>query len=343
MPSPVYNVQAIPIEKIRANSYNPLTESPHLFQHDGLWYLFITTSSGQPISFFTSLDPTGPLEAWTYRGRLRNVLGYDTSYWFASEFLRDGTHDYFSWVAGDRIEFREMKWNDVANFQFLQPAYLHVTDLAWSSSVVSTDSVATLSIVTVNPTEGYVDLEAVLVDDQGIETPVSLDSLGIPSHHTPQDDTTRVYWTPQRFPRVPDDDTVTVTRIRVRTTDHTAETPVLTIRAPSARPAPDPLDDPSSEPDVFGFVPPGLRGPGGVYQWNDIVMRFSRPTHARVSLFDISGRRVGVLADREMPRGVTRLRWDGRDGEGRAMSRGVYFVRLEADGRARSRRLVLMR
>jgi len=46
-------------------SFNSETESPHLFVHNGLWFMFISTNAGQPLSFYTGADPTGEPAAWT--------------------------------------------------------------------------------------------------------------------------------------------------------------------------------------------------------------------------------------------------------------------------------------
>jgi choice-of-anchor C domain-containing protein len=67
-----------------------------------------------------------------------------------------------------------------------------------------------------------------------------------------------------------------------------------------------------------------------------------RATTARLSVFDLTGREVAVLADG--PRGAGRYRatWDGRDASGRAAP-GLYFVRLSIPGRQVSQRLVVLR
>ena len=66
----------------RSVSWNDLVESPHLFEHDGLWYLFFTTNSGQPLSFATGPNPLGPVPSWTYQGRLATMLGINTLWTF---------------------------------------------------------------------------------------------------------------------------------------------------------------------------------------------------------------------------------------------------------------------
>jgi len=64
---------------------------------------------------------------------------------------------------------------------------------------------------------------------------------------------------------------------------------------------------------------------------------------ARLALFDVSGRRVRDLLRGPTPAGPQSLRWDGADEGGAHVGSGVYFLRLDADGRRVSRRIVLVR
>jgi hypothetical protein len=52
----------------------------------------------------------------------------------------------------------------------------------------------------------------------------------------------------------------------------------------------------------------------------------------RITVFDLSGRRVAVLADRVMPGGSYTQAWDGHDSKGRSVPSGFYFVRMEHPG-----------
>ena len=61
---------------------------------------------------------------------------------------------------------------------------------------------------------------------------------------------------------------------------------------------------------------------------------------ARLEILDVTGRRVRMLAEGEMPAGRHQLTWDGRDGSGRAAPAGVYIVRLETGSLTRSLRFV---
>jgi hypothetical protein len=71
---------------------------------------------------------------------------------------------------------------------------------------------------------------------------------------------------------------------------------------------------------------------------------YALPTEANVSLkvLDLQGRVVATLADGTMSAGRHVVVWDGVTG-GHTSSSGMYFVRLEANGRRFTRSLVLVR
>lgn len=330
-------------------SYNPLTESPHLFQHNGLWYLFITTSAGQPLTFYTAADPIAAQPLWTYRGRLRNMLGYDTSAWFASEYFRDGTHDLFLFDAGDRIEVREIQWGAGWQFSLLQPALFHVVNMNWVGSTVASGQMATLRVQSANPLAGTPHFQVLKVDSLGAETPVPSDSVGFFPSPTFYTDTTFMGWVTRRYPSVPDSDTVTVSRYRVRTTDLTVASGVLTVTAPRAAqppqpPDPSPLGDPGNpgEPtDIVPHSPFGVRPVALAFAGAAVAVRLADPAAARMDVFDLAGRRVRSLAERRLAAGVTVIAWDGRDDDGVAQPHGLYFARVTSGAFVGTARIVL--
>jgi hypothetical protein len=63
----------------------------------------------------------------------------------------------------------------------------------------------------------------------------------------------------------------------------------------------------------------------------------------RLAVMDLRGRLVRRLLDRDLPAGNHRIRWDGRDGAGRAMPSGVYLVRMRADGYTATAKMLLAR
>jgi len=62
-----------------------------------------------------------------------------------------------------------------------------------------------------------------------------------------------------------------------------------------------------------------------------------------LKLYNVAGQLVRVLEDGPRPAGRYALRWDGRDGEGRALPNGLYFYRLEAPNLTATRKLTLVR
>lgn len=74
-------------------------------------------------------------------------------------------------------------------------------------------------------------------------------------------------------------------------------------------------------------------------------IRFSLPNGGPVSLtvYDVSGRRVRTLVDRDMGAGEFEVRWNGTDERGSAVSAGVYFYRLVAERKTLTRRMVILR
>jgi hypothetical protein len=63
----------------------------------------------------------------------------------------------------------------------------------------------------------------------------------------------------------------------------------------------------------------------------------------RLSVYDVAGARIRVLVDAAGLSGSREVVWDGRDGAGRDVSSGVYFLRLEIPGRSITRKAVLLR
>ena len=67
------------------------------------------------------------------------------------------------------------------------------------------------------------------------------------------------------------------------------------------------------------------------------------PGPARLEVFALTGQRVAVLHDGPQEAGLHRLRWDGRDDQGRLLGSGVYVYRLVTAWGAQTRKLTLLR
>ncbi|MBD3348356.1 MAG: T9SS type A sorting domain-containing protein [Candidatus Eisenbacteria bacterium] len=74
-----------------------------------------------------------------------------------------------------------------------------------------------------------------------------------------------------------------------------------------------------------------------------IAYGLPRPSDVRIDVYNVAGRRVATLVDREMPAGWHTASWDGRDSGGNAVAAGMYFYRIDAGTRTASRKMVLVR
>ncbi|RKY58880.1 MAG: hypothetical protein DRP96_07810 [Candidatus Neomarinimicrobiota bacterium] len=77
----------------------------------------------------------------------------------------------------------------------------------------------------------------------------------------------------------------------------------------------------------------------------ETTIRFDVPNHARVRLviYDILGKKVAELADKEFNAGYYQLRWNGRDRNGRTVPAGVYFYRIQTDNFTQTNKMILLK
>lgn len=77
----------------------------------------------------------------------------------------------------------------------------------------------------------------------------------------------------------------------------------------------------------------------------ETVIRYSvaRTGPVAVRIYNVNGALVRTLVDRVQPTGEYVARWNGTDDQGRPLPSGAYFYRLESEGFADSRKLILLR
>ena len=75
----------------------------------------------------------------------------------------------------------------------------------------------------------------------------------------------------------------------------------------------------------------------------EIQFGLPRPEHVRITVFDVTGRRVRTLLERELPAGHHVVSWDGTDVLGRSAASGVYFYQINAGDFISRKRMVLVR
>jgi len=74
------------------------------------------------------------------------------------------------------------------------------------------------------------------------------------------------------------------------------------------------------------------------------TIRFELPQTENIDLgiYNLAGQHLLTLTRGQYPSGTHTLQWDGRGANGRSLSSGVYFYRLESESRSTSRRLLLL-
>ncbi len=97
---------------------------------------------------------------------------------------------------------------------------------------------------------------------------------------------------------------------------------------------------PAGRPAALSLAPPR---PNPVTAGALLRFELSAPSRVRLALHDVTGARARTLLDGERGAGRHDLRWDGRDGAGRALPPGMYFLRLEAGTEVRTRRVAVVR
>ncbi len=69
----------------------------------------------------------------------------------------------------------------------------------------------------------------------------------------------------------------------------------------------------------------------------------AEPSRVVMNVYDPTGRKVTTLVDADQGPGIYRTVWDGRDHKGAEVASGVYFYRLVWQGKAETRRIVLLK
>jgi len=101
--------------------------------------------------------------------------------------------------------------------------------------------------------------------------------------------------------------------------------------------------------DAGGAIPPTpaainvVVSPNPFNPTTHIELQLAHAGRVRATVFDAAGRAIRTLADQDFAAGSSHLQWNGTNGEGRSMSSGVYFLRVQTAGEARIQRLVLLK
>ncbi len=74
-------------------------------------------------------------------------------------------------------------------------------------------------------------------------------------------------------------------------------------------------------------------------------IQFALPTksHVKLEVFNLLGRKIATISDKMFEAGTHTVNWDGTNSSGAQVASGIYFYRIEANGYAQSRKMVLLK
>ncbi len=72
-----------------------------------------------------------------------------------------------------------------------------------------------------------------------------------------------------------------------------------------------------------------------------ISYKLERPSSVQLVVYDVAGRLVNTLVSEYQAEGNHSVRWTADDGRGRKLASGMYFARLQVDGQATIKKMML--
>jgi hypothetical protein len=151
-----------------AVSFSPVAESPLILRRDATPLLFMwTTNSGQSLTYGTSNDP---VTGWTNSRRLRTMLGYTTTGWWAAETLVDGPRHYFGSVHDTWIDFWDMVWTSNEAFLLLAPDKAQAISASFDRAGALPGDSVRVELATVGSVGRRLDLEWVRIRGTYVDT-----------------------------------------------------------------------------------------------------------------------------------------------------------------------------
>jgi hypothetical protein len=75
----------------------------------------------------------------------------------------------------------------------------------------------------------------------------------------------------------------------------------------------------------------------------EIRYHIPKDTPVSLKIYDLSGRLVSILVDKDQKVGIYTISWDGNDLHGQKVSSGIYFYRLLTDDKTATRKLVFLK
>lgn len=100
----------------------------------------------------------------------------------------------------------------------------------------------------------------------------------------------------------------------------------------------------SPNSDLVTPPPAELRNyPNPFYGHTIIEFELKFPAAVQIGVYNLRGQKVRGFGYQKYGAGIHNIDWNGTDDQGRACSNGIYFLRLETEGRSAQRKMLIMR
>jgi len=74
-----------------------------------------------------------------------------------------------------------------------------------------------------------------------------------------------------------------------------------------------------------------------------IVFDLPQPSHVRLDVYNVAGRRIATVADRDFGSGRHAVAWNGVDSAGRSVPAGIYFYKIDTGSRAATKKMIVVK
>jgi len=73
----------------------------------------------------------------------------------------------------------------------------------------------------------------------------------------------------------------------------------------------------------------------------EIAYSLPEGSYVKLTVYNILGQKVRVLVDEYQSAGIRKVTWDGRDERGERVASGIYLYKLQAEGLAQTKKMIL--
>ena len=74
-----------------------------------------------------------------------------------------------------------------------------------------------------------------------------------------------------------------------------------------------------------------------------IIYKIPKRSNVTLKIYDILGREIKTLINREIESGTHEIKWNGTDNNGMKAANGIYLYKIQADGFSKTMKAILLK